>query len=317
MEVKNSKIVIIGAGLVGSATAFSILTQGICDEVVIIDIQEQKAKAEALDLQNCMEYLNRNAKVRAGSYKDCSDADIVVMTASSPHVKSQSRLDMLDSSIKIVKSVVQSVMESGFSGIFLNVTNPVDIISCAIYRLSGLPKNQVIGTGTALDSARLKNIIGDLLSVDPRSVHAIAMGEHGDSQMVPWSSIYIGGKSLTNIIRDNQDRIKYHDLAQIQDQTRKLGWVIAESKGTTNYGIATTSAGIIKAVLYNENKIIPVSTLLEGEYGQSGIFAGVPAVLNRSGVKEIVEMELTQEERENLNRSFSVIQEFTDKIKKI
>lgn len=314
MAIKRNKVVIVGAGLVGSATAFSLITQGLCDDVVLVDINQDKANAEALDLQNCIEYLGRNAKVFAGTYEQCADADIVVLTAAAPYIKGQTRLDMLDGSSKITKAVVESVMSSGFSGHFIIVTNPVDVLSYYVYKLSGLPKNQIIGTGTALDSARLKNIIGDLIHVDPRSINAFSMGEHGDSQMIPWSSIFIGGKSFRQIKEDNPDRAGHAEDDELLRQTANLGWVIADSKGTTNYGIATTTAGIIKAILFDENRIIPVSTLLDGEYGQKEVFAGVPAVLNRTGVKEIIDIPLAAQEQSQFQASVDIIREYIGKL---
>jgi L-lactate dehydrogenase len=314
MIVNKNKVVIIGAGAVGSATAFSLVTQGVCDEVVLTDINAEKAVGEVMDLQHCIEYLNRNVKVNAGSYEDCSDADIVVITASAPYIKGQNRLDMLEASEKIVKSIVEPIMKSGFDGHFVVISNPVDVISYYVYRLSGLPKNQIIGTGTALDTARLKCLIAKKIDVDPRSVHCTVMGEHGDSQMVPWSRVTVGGKDFFNIIADNKDRLEGTRLDELVKETAEAGWEIVHRKGNTNYGIATTAAGIIKAILQDENKIIPVSTLLCGEYGESDVFAGVPAVLNRSGVKEVVEVRMEEEELKQFKNSVSVIREFTNKL---
>lgn len=314
MLINKSKVVIVGAGAVGSATAFSLVTQGVCDDVVLTDLNREKAVGEAMDLQHCIEYLNRNVKVSAGTYEDCGDADLIVITASAPYVKGQNRLDMLGASEKIVKSIVDPIMKSGFDGHFVIISNPVDIISYYIYKLSGLPKNQIIGTGTALDTARLKCLIAQKIDVDPRSVHCTVMGEHGDSQMVPWSRVTVGGKDFFNIIADNKDRLEGADLDEMVRETAEAGWEIVHRKGNTNYGIATTAAGIIKAILHDENKIIPVSTLLCGEYGENDVFAGVPAVLNRSGVKEVVEVRMTPEELERFKKSVGVIREFSSRL---
>lgn len=314
MLMNKSKVVIVGAGAVGSATAFSLVTQGVCDEVVLTDLNHEKAVGEAMDLQHCIEYLNRNVSVSAGTYEDCANADLIVITASAPYVKGQNRLDMLETSEKIVKSIVEPIMKSGFDGHFVVISNPVDVISYYIYKLTGLPKNQVIGTGTALDTARLKCLIAKKIDVDPRSVHCTVMGEHGDSQMVPWSRVTVGGKDFYNIIADNKDRLEGANLVDMVHETAEAGWEIVHRKGNTNYGIATTAVGIIKAILHNENKIIPVSTLLCGEYGESDVFAGVPAVLNRSGVKEVVEVRMTQEELEQFRKSVAVIREFSEKL---
>lgn len=314
MLINKSRVVIVGAGAVGSSTAFSLVTQGVCDEVVLTDIRQEKAVGEAMDLRHGIEYLNRNVEVRAGSYEDCANADIVVITASAPYVQGQNRLDMLEASAKIVKNMVEPIMKTGFDGIFIVISNPVDVISYYIWKLSGLPKNQVIGTGTALDTARLKCLIANKVGVDPRSVHCTVMGEHGDSQMVPWSRVTIGGKDFFNIIEDNRQRLAGINLDAMVHETAAAGWEILQRKGNTSYGIATTAVGIIKAVLQNENKVIPVSTLLDGEYGEKGVFAGVPAILNRSGVKEVVEVRMTPEELARFKQSVAVIRKFSEKL---
>lgn len=309
MAYSTSKVAIVGCGLVGSSTAFSLLTQGVCDEIILIDINPEKALGEAKDLNNCIEYLNRNVKVRVGTYEECKDVDIVVITAGAPPKQGQTRLDTLDASVKIVKSIVEPIMKSGFDGIFINVSNPADVVAQYIYEIAGLPKNKVIGAGTALDSARLKNIIADIIHVDPRSIYAYSMGEHGDSQMVPWSLVTVGGKSFYDVIADNQELMKDVDLDELVHKTIREGWEIYERKGTTYYGIATTTAGIIKAILNDENKIIPVATMLEGEYGLKGMFLSVPCVLNRNGVADVLEVHLTNGELTKLMESAKVIED--------
>ncbi|BCA85641.1 L-lactate dehydrogenase 3 [Enterococcus saigonensis] len=316
MRINKSKVAIIGSGLVGSSTAFSLITQGVCDEVLMVDINAEKASGEVRDLRNSIRFLGRNVRVKAGTYADCGDADIVVITAGAPPKAGQTRLDTLDISAKIAKSIVQPVMQSGFDGIFVVVSNPVDMLAHLVYKLSGLPKNQVIGSGTSVDSARLQNFLADLVDVDPRSVYAYALGEHGDSLMVPWSTVTVAGKSFTDIIADNAELVGDVDLDEIVYKTTQEGWEIYNRKGTTYYGIASACVGIIKAVLYDENSIVPVSTLLEGEYNEVGIFAGVPAVLNRSGVFDILEIHMTAEEEAKFRHSATVIREYTEKIRK-
>lgn len=314
MISKNRKVAIIGTGLVGSSTAFSLITQGVCDEVVMIDINKEKALGEVMDLKHCIEYLNRNTKIKVGSYEDCKDVDIVVITAGAPPKPGQTRLDTLDLSAKIAKSIVDPIMQSGFKGHFIVVSNPVDIIAHYVYKLSGLPKSHVIGTGTSVDSARLKNFIGDLFNVDPRSVQAYSMGEHGDSQMVPWSHVYVGGKPFGKVIKDNKERAGDIDLDKLAMETAQAGWEVYNRKGTTYYAIAAATVGIIKAILNDENKIIPVSTLLDGEYGEYGVFSGVPVVLNSEGAKEVVEIEMTEEELKKFKKSNDTIREYISKL---
>lgn len=317
MRINKSKVAIIGSGLVGSSTAFSLITQGVCDEVLMVDINAEKASGEVRDLRNSIRFLGRNVRVKTGTYTDCADADIVVITAGAPPKTGQTRLDTLDISAKIAKSIVEPVMASGFDGIFIVVSNPVDMLAHLVYKLSGLPKNQVIGSGTSVDSARLQNFLADLVDVDPRSVYAYALGEHGDSLMVPWSMVTVAGKSFTDIIADNTELVGDVDLDEIVYKTTQEGWEIYNRKGTTYYGIASACVGIIKAVLYDENSIVPVSTLLEGEYDETGIFAGVPAVLNRSGVFDILEIHMTAEEEAKFHHSATVIREYTEKNSKV
>ena len=316
MFSKTRKVAIVGTGLVGSSTAFSLITQGICDEVLMIDINKEKALGEVMDLKHCIEYLNRNTKIKVGTYEECGDVDIVVITAGAPPKPGQTRLDTLDLSARIAESIVTPIMKSGFKGHFIIISNPVDIIAYYVYKLTGLPKSNVIGSGTSVDSARLKNFIGDLFNVDPRSVQAYSMGEHGDSQMVPWSHVYIGGKPFNKVIMDNKDRVGEVDLDKLVLDTARAGWEVYNRKGTTYYAIASATAGIIKAIINDENKIIPVSTLLEGEYGEYDVFTGVPAILNAKGVKEVVEIDMTEEELNRFKESNNLIRQYIEKLNK-
>lgn len=317
MKITTRKVAIVGCGLVGSTTAFSLVTQGVCDEVMLIDINKERAYGEMLDMRDSIEYLNRNVKVKTGTYAECGDMDIIVITAGAPPKQGQTRLDTLEMSAKIAKSIVEPIMKSGFDGIFIAISNPVDIIAHYIYKLSGLPKNQVIGTGTAIDSARLQNMIAQTVNADPRSVHAYSMGEHGDSQMVPWSTVTIAGKPFYDVIADNKELVGDVDLDELVYRTTQEGWEIFNRKGTTYYGIATACVGVIKAILNDENRIIPVSTLLEGEYGERDVYAGVPTVLNRSGAYDVLEIHMTPGELARFKESTRVIREYTDRIMKL
>lgn len=312
MKLANSKVAIVGCGLVGSSTAFSLVTQGICDEVLMIDVNEEKALGEVRDLKNAIQYLNRNVKVKVAHYEDCTDGDIVIIAAGAPPKPGQTRLDTLELSATICKSIVGPIMQSGFDGIFIVISNPVDMIAHYVYKLSGLPKNQVIGTGTSLDSARLSNFISDMVNVDPRSVHAYSMGEHGDSQMVPWSIATIAGKPFLDVIRDNKELVGDVDLDDLVKKTAQEGWEIYRRKGTTYFGIASACVGIVKAILQDENRIIPVSTLLEGEYGEYDVFAGVPVILNRTGASDVLELHMTPGELVRFKESVEVIRKNTE-----
>ncbi|HIV98796.1 MAG TPA: L-lactate dehydrogenase [Candidatus Ornithospirochaeta avicola] len=315
MLIKRTKVVIAGAGNVGVTTAYSIVNQGLCDELVMIDLNKEKAYGEVLDLSHSISFMNRNIRIKSGSYEDCSDADIVIITASAPMSKSDNdRLLMLDKSMAIIKSIVTEVMESGFDGIFLVVSNPVDIMTYYTYKLSGLPKNQVIGSGTVLDTARLRYYIGQRIDVDQRSVNAYVMGEHGDTEFVSWSTATVGGKSIENVIKDNKDRLGDDPYNKILQETRVGGWEILSRKGNTSYGIAGATTKILKAILQDENHIYPISVYLDGEYGVSDVYISVPTIINRYGAKEIVELKLNEEEKERFLKSVEILKENNRKL---
>jgi L-lactate dehydrogenase len=314
MAIKRNKVVVVGAGAVGSAVAFNLVVQGICDDLVLIDINRDKAWAEATDLQHSLAYSNRNMNVRDGDYAACGDADIVVIAAALPFVKGQTRLDLTEKAAGIMRSIIGPVMQSGFQGIFIVITNPVDVMAYYAHKLSGLPARRVIGTGTALDSARLKYYIADVMKVDPRSVQALCLGEHGDSQVIPWSLVTVGGKNFLDILEDNRDRLQGIAIDQIAHNTSYISYKVMNAKGATTFGIAATTVEIIKAVLNDENKVIPVSTMLQGEYGENGVYVGVPAVLNGDGVKELMECRLSQREMAEFKQSVALIKEYQAKL---
>ncbi len=311
MKLEKRKVVIIGSGNVGVSTAFCLINQGLCDEIALIDLNEEKAFGEVLDLSQSIEYMNRNTHVKLGHYADCEDAQIVIVTASVPTPQSgNDRLKMLEPTLKVMKSIITEVMAHHFDGHLIIVSNPVDLMSYYAYRLSGLPSNQVIGTGTTLDTARLKYFIAQKIQVDPRSVHAMVIGEHGDSEMIPWSTVRIGGKDIYSVVKDNQDRLGENPYEQMKMDTIQAGWEIFNRKGNTCYGIASSVVGIVKTILHNENKILPVSTLLNGEYGQENLFISVPSIIDRSGVREIVELHMTEQEQEEFNQSCQRLRSF-------
>lgn len=309
MAIGRSKVVIVGIGSVGAAVAFNLVMGQVCDDLVLIDLNEEKAWAEATDLQHSLGYSGSKMHVMAGGYEECRDADVVVIAAALPYIKGQTRLDMLGKAAGIMKGVVPAIMGNGFNGSIVVITNPVDVISGYVHKLSGLPESKVIGTGTALDSARLRYHLADVMHVDPQSVYALCMGEHGDSQMIPWSQVTVGGKKFLEILQDNRDRLREFDIAKVKENTAQIAYRIVNAKGATTFGIASITVQIVNAILRDENKVIPVSAMLHGEYGEEGIYAGVPAVINSQGVKELVEYHLTDTELEELGRSFKVIRE--------
>lgn len=311
MSFKDSKVAIIGAGNVGATTAYSIINQGLCEEVVLIDVNKDKAYAEALDMAHSVYFMNRNIKIYAGDYKDCSDADVVIITASAPMPKdSHSRLEMLAPGMNIMKSIETSVMDSGFDGIILVISNPVDIMTYYAWKISGLPYRQVIGSGTNLDSARLCCELAKLYDLDAKSVSAFVCGEHGDSEFVVWNSATIGGKKIDDVFSDNAPRTGNTTKPGLLKMTSQAGWEIFNRKGNTCYGIAASVTSIVKSILFNENQIYPVSVNVDGAYGLSGVFLSVPTIIDKTGAKEIVEIKLQPDEEEALMNSAHVLQSF-------
>lgn len=308
------KVAMVGTGLVGSSAAYSLINQGICDELIMIDINHERAKGEVWDLLHCIDFLPSRTKITAGSYSDCEDADIVIITAGPPPKKGQTRLDTLEISARIMKSIVSEVMESGFDGIFLIASNPVDIMTYMVWKLSGLPRNRVIGTGTSLDSSRLKNYLSEILHVDPRSINGYTMGEHGDSQFAAWSHMTVGGKPLLHILEEGKEEIGEIDLDLLLQKVKRVGFEILERKGTTYYGIGSALASITKEIFNDSHKIVALSTILDGEYGYKDICTGVPSIITRDGIKEVVELNLTSAEKEKFDQSNEILREYMKSI---
>ncbi|WP_337543657.1 L-lactate dehydrogenase [Acidaminococcus timonensis] len=316
MSFKDTKVVIVGCGNVGSTTAYTLLNQGLCEELVLIDMNREKAEGEVLDLQHAVYFMNRNMKVKLGDYADCRDADIVIITASAPmDLKATNRLDMLAPTKKVMKSIVGSIMDSGFDGILLVISNPVDIMTYYAWKLSGLPKNQVIGSGTTLDMARLSCELSKLFELDAKSVSCYIIGEHGDSEVVSWNSATIGGKQLLDVMKDNQERAKDATLEKLRKDTIDAGWQIFHRKGNTSYGIAASVTAIVKSILFDENRILPVCVHLDGQYGLNDVYLSVPTILDRNGAKEIVEIKLTPEEQKALEHSADVVGSYYEALK--
>lgn len=317
MALSRSKVAIIGIGNVGTALAHQIVINHICDDLVLIDLKKERTWAEVMDLKHSLGFSESKMLIKNGDYADCLDADIVVLTVSGPFKAGMTRLDMLDKAAVIVKSITEQVMKSGFQGIFVVVTNPVDPITFLVKKVSRLPSSRVIGTGTSLDSARLRMLLADTMGVDPRSVDAICMGEHGDSQMIPWSQVTVGGKNFNDILKDNKARLKGIEIDNVREEISQIAYDIMKEKGATNYGIAAVAAKIIKSIIKDENVVMPVSTMLHGEYGVRDIYAGVPAVLTGKGVKELVELHLTNEELQQFQKSVQVLVEAKKKWQEI
>lgn len=312
-KFKGNKVVLIGNGMVGSSYAFSLVNQGIADELSIIDLDTKKVAGDVADLNHCVAYSPSPIRISAGTYEDCRDADLIVICAGAAQKPGETRLDLVAKNTKIFKGIVESVMESGFDGIFLIATNPVDVLSYVVMKLSGLPKERVIGSGTILDSARLQYNLSEIFGVAPASVDANILGEHGDSELAHWSHANVAGKSAKAVLDEKDSEL----AEEIFVKTRDAAYEIIEAKGSTYYGVAMGLARITKAIFSDENAVLTVSGYLEGEFGEEGIYTGVPAVLNRGGIREIIEVSMNEEEHEKFSHSASVLKEYQDSIKEL
>ncbi len=308
MADNKRKVVLVGTGMVGMSFAYASLNQNLCDELVLIDINEKRAKGEAMDLNHGLAFSNTSMKIYAGSYNDCSDADIVVICAGVNQKPGESRLELLQRNEKVFASIVPQVVQSGFDGIFLVATNPVDIMTRITYELSGFNAAKVIGTGTTLDTARLRYLLGEYFDVDPRNIHAYVIGEHGDSEFVPWSQAILAVKHIDDILNDNPQAYSMDELEKISGEVRTAAQEIIEAKGATYYGIGIAIVKIARAILNDENSVLTVSVRLRGEYGgKKDVFIGNPCVINSGGAKRILELNLTDDELKKLDNCCKIL----------
>lgn len=297
---KNKKILVVGDGAVGSSFVFSAVQNGIADEIVIVDLKKDQVEGDALDLEDVTAFTTPTI-IRQGTYEDAQDADIVVITAGVPRKPGETRLDLVGKNAKILKTIIKPVVDSGFSGIFVVSSNPVDILTNLTRKLSGFPINRIIGTGTSLDSARLQVALAKQFKVSINNVIAYVLGEHGDSQFVNISNAKIGSQSLKDALEQNQ--ISEDNFNELVDSTVKKGGQIISKKGATFYGIATSLMTICRAILNNENLVLPVSAPLSGQYGINGLYIGSPAVINEMGIGQVIEVSLDNEEKIKMTKS--------------
>lgn len=314
MALCRSKLAIIGVGNVGTALANHLVINNTCDDLVLIDLNKEKVWAEVTDLKHSLGYSETSMSILDGDYEACQDADIVVLAAAAPYKTGMTRLDMVGKASVIIRSIVPQIMASGFDGIFVVITNPVDAMTYLVQQLSGLPASRVIGTGTSLDSARLRQFLADTMEVDPRSVEAMCMGEHGDSQMIPWSQVTVGSKNFNDVLEDNPERLKNIVIAKVREEIAQIAYQIMKNKGATNYGIAAVAAKIVKSIIRDEHMVMPVSVMLNGEYGVKGVYAGVPAVVTGKGIKELVTYRLNEEEQKDFQESVAVLKAINEKM---
>ncbi|OXS53075.1 L-lactate dehydrogenase [Cohnella sp. CIP 111063] len=290
---KKTRVVIIGAGAVGSTTAYTLLLRNRMDELVLIDANHKKAVGDALDMNHGMPFLG-GAKVWAGTYEDCREADIIIITAGAAQRDGETRVDLLKRNVAIFESIISEVLKVNSHGILLIASNPVDIMSYFSWKKSEWPVHRVIGSGTLLDSARFRYLIGDKLNIDPRSVHAHIVGEHGDSELPLWSLANVAGAEV---------KLSDAERDEVFVNTRDAAYQIISAKGATYYAIALALDRICTAILDDEGAVLNVSTLLQDYHGVSDVYLGVPCVVDRTGIREVMDIPITDEEKALLHRS--------------
>ena len=307
-KIITNRVAIIGAGFVGSSYAFALMNQGIVNELIMIDINEAKVKGDVLDLNHGKSFLNHSMKIKSGTYEDCKDVDLVVICAGANQKPGETRLELMEKNLHIFEDIVSQVMASGFDGIFLVATNPVDILTYATWKYSGLPKERVMGSGTILDTVRFRHLLGEYFDVSSENVHAYIIGEHGDSELPVYSSSYSGTMPITSYMEKHEKYAEEH-LDDIFIKVRDSAYKIINSKGASYYGIAMGLVRITRAIFSNENSILTVSAYLDGEYNESDLYIGVPAVINRNGIREILELDLNEKEKNLFKKSSEILRE--------
>ena len=307
--MEKRKVVLVGTGFVGMSFAYALFNQGGVNELVLLDVVKEKAQGEALDLAHGIAYAPSRMDIRYGEYDECKDANIVVITAGISQKPGQTRLELVETNAKITKSIVEQVMKTGFNGIFVVASNPVDIMTHIVQKVSGMTTSKVIGSGTMLDTARLRYLLGEELNVSPKNTHAYVMGEHGDSSFVPWEHCYIGCKKLIDIATARNKSMQ--DLEKIRDEVKNAAYEIIEKKKATYYGIGVALTRLVRAILDDEKSILTVSTYLNGEYKEKDIYIGVPAIITSKGVREILELPLNEQDQEKLSNSCKILRETT------
>ncbi len=314
-KMDNRKVVLIGTGFVGMSMAYSLMNTGGIDELVLVDLDFEKARGEAMDMNHGLPYGQHKMKIKAGTYKDCDDADIIVIGAGANQKPGESRLDLTMTNSKIIKSICLEIKKTSFDGIVIIASNPVDTLSYIVYKTLGINYNRVIGTGTLLDTARMKYILSEYLKISSDNVEAYIMGEHGDSSFISWQNTFIGCKTILEYI--DEKKLDMNDLNEIYDEVKNAAYEIIERKKATYYGIGASLNMLIQTIFNDENKILCCSVYLDNVYGVSDIFMGVPCIINRNGVREVVELNLNESDKLKFSKSYKILKESKLEIKEL
>lgn len=308
MKVNSRKVAVIGCGFVGSSSAFALMQSGLFSEMVLIDADTKRAEGEAMDISHGISFA-RPMQIYAGNYDDITDAAIIVITAGANQKPDETRLDLIKKNAAIMKSIVGEIKKRDFGGILLIVSNPVDILTLIALKESGYPSNRVIGSGTVLDTGRFKYLLGEHLDVDSRSVHAFIIGEHGDSELAAWSNARIGGLKVNDFCELRGHFNHEQSMKKIFEDVRNSAYEIIERKHATYYGIAMAVKRICEAIVRNEKSILPLSSLMTGEYGLNDVVLSIPAVVGETGVQKVIPIELNDEELAKLKDSANILKD--------
>ncbi|MBP5151471.1 MAG: L-lactate dehydrogenase [Lachnospiraceae bacterium] len=306
MSINERKIAVVGCGFVGAASAFALMESGLFSEMVLVDVNKDKAEGEALDISHGLPFA-RPMKIYAGDYSDTADAAIIVVTAGAGQKPGETRLDLVKKNVGIFKSMIPEIAKYNKDGILLIVANPVDVLTFAAQKLSGFPENRVFGSGTVLDTARFKFLLGEHLAVDSRSIHAFIIGEHGDSEIAAWSSANVSGVPINNFCEMRGHFEHDRAMDEIAENVKNSAYRIIEKKGATYYGIAMSVRRICEAIMRDEKSILPVSTIKHGEYGIDGVALSMPAIVGRTGVEGYAPIELSESELKALQTSAATL----------
>lgn len=309
--VNMQKVAVIGCGFVGATSAFSLIQTGLFSEMVLIDANAKKAEGEAMDLSHGSAYLTP-MNIYAGTYDDIVDAGIIVITAGANQKPDETRLDLVKKNVQIFKSIIPEIKKRNCDGILLIVSNPVDILTEVALKLSGFPSNRVIGSGTVLDTARLKYVLGKHLQVDPRDIHAYIIGEHGDSELVVWSGAQVAGIHINHFCELRGHFNHEEAMERLAQEVRDSAYEIIERKGATYYGVAVAVKRIATAIVKDEHAVLPVSSLMQGEFGLNDLCLSIPTVIGQNGVEKVVDIYLNNDENDKLQSSARALKEVLD-----
>lgn len=307
----KSKVVVVGAGKVGSTVAYTIMMNNLTSEIVLIDVNKDRARGEALDMNHGIAFF-KQLTIREGDYSDCADADVIVLTAGIPRQPGQSRLDLARTNVALTREIVRNIMQYATNPLFVVISNPVDVLTYLVQKETGLPASRVIGSGTTLDTGRFRYLLSQHCKVDVRNVHAYIIGEHGDSEVPVWSRASIASKPFDEFCQDCPRRCLHINRDIIFQQTRDAGAEIIKLKGATFYGIAQAAARVVGAIMGDENSVLTVSTVLSGNYGINDVALSLPCIVNRSGVERYLDIRINDEELEQLKASAAKLREAID-----